>query len=99
MSAEGLARAVWAADAGNNDITGSMGEKMNDAGSASNPWKEELVTGFTADRIIRLMAAVLLGESTGHPAHPVLRGLLGTEDVVTADVDSNGNRSNVELGP
>jgi hypothetical protein len=34
--------AVWAAIAALNDIPGSMGEKLNDAGASANPWTEAL---------------------------------------------------------
>jgi hypothetical protein len=99
VTAQTCAAAVWNALAAQFNAPGSMGEKLNDAGSASNPWTEELVTGFTADRIMRLMAAVLLGKSSGHPDAPAFRDLLDTEDAVAADVDNDGNRSDVELGP
>jgi hypothetical protein len=62
-------------------------------------WAYEIVSGYSAERILRLMAAVLLGKSSGHPDAPAFRDLLDTEDAVAADVDSDGNRSSVELGP
>lgn len=36
--------AVWAAIASQNDIAGTMGEKLNDAGSSSNPWSDTTTT-------------------------------------------------------
>jgi hypothetical protein len=40
LSPAGLAGAVWAAVAATNNDAGSMGEKLNAAGSASNPWTD-----------------------------------------------------------
>lgn len=99
VTAESCAAAVWNALAARFDLTGTMGEKLNDAGSAVNPWTEELVDGFTADRIMRLMASVLLAKSSGHPSSPVFRDLLDADDAVSATVDGDGNRSDVDLGP
>jgi hypothetical protein len=38
FSADALARAVWDATASDFNLAGTMGEKLNDAGSAGNPW-------------------------------------------------------------
>lgn len=40
LSPAALAAAVWDSVAADFDAAGSMGEKMNDAGSASNPWSD-----------------------------------------------------------
>jgi hypothetical protein len=32
---------VWAANAAQNNEAGTMGEKLNDAGAAGNPWSAE----------------------------------------------------------
>lgn len=55
-------------------------------------------TGYTPRQTIRLMAAVLLGKSSGHPGSPVYRNMPDTADRVTATV-SSGNRSAVTLNP
>lgn len=57
--------AVWSALAASNNSPGTMGEKLNDAGSASNPWTEVLESGFTAAQILRLIAAATQGNATG----------------------------------
>ena len=65
FSADTLATAVWSAVASNNNNAGTMGEKLNDAGSASNPWTEVLTDGgYTAAELMRMFAAVLGGKST-----------------------------------
>jgi hypothetical protein len=63
LSPEGLAAAVWNAAAAESNAAGSMGEKLNDAGSASNPWTEVIESGFTAAEILRLLAAVAAGRT------------------------------------
>lgn len=47
LSPEGLADAVWAAPAVDNNAPGTMGEKLNDAGGAGNPWSAELASNNT----------------------------------------------------
>jgi len=75
-----------------------MGEKLNDAGSASNPWTEVLEGGYTAGDLQRLMAAALLGKLAGSPAGPIeITGVDGSTVRITAVVDSSGNRVSVVL--
>ena len=38
LTTSNVGQAVWAAVAAANNAAGTMGEKLNDAGSASNPW-------------------------------------------------------------
>ena len=40
-----MATAVWDVVAADHDTAGTMGEKMNDAGSASNPWSDTTTYG------------------------------------------------------
>lgn len=84
LTPEGLRDAVWNAIAANFDVPGSMGEKMNDAGSASNPWTEVIESGFTAAQILRLIASVIQGDATGlENGAPTFKGLDGVTDRVT----------------
>jgi len=93
LSPQSLAEAVWSAVAADNNVAGSMGEKLNDAGSASNPWTEVIESGFTAAEILRLIAAVIQGDATGlESGSPVFKGLNGTTDRVTATY-SGGTRT------
>lgn len=48
LSPESLASAVWNAEAALYDASGSMGEKMNAAGTAGDPWTTDLSTYTTA---------------------------------------------------
>lgn len=88
--------AVWAAIAAQNNTAGTMGEKLNDAGSAANPWTEVIESGYTAAQVLRLLAAVAAGELAGAPGGPIaIKGIDGTTVRVSATVDSNGNRTAV----
>ncbi len=85
--------AVWAAIATQNDTAGSMGEKLNDAGSASNPWTEVIESGYTAAQILKLIAAAVQGDASGlESGAPVFKGLDGTTDRITATY-SSGTRT------
>jgi len=75
-----VASAVWAATAATNNTVGSMGEKLNDAGSAANPWTEVIESGYTAADILRLLASHAAGMATGlEGATPRFKSLDGTK--------------------
>jgi hypothetical protein len=81
--------AVWSAIAASNNDPGTMGEKLNDAGSASNPWTEVIESGFTAAQILRLIAAAVQGNATGlEDGTPTFKGLDGATDRITATYNS-----------
>jgi hypothetical protein len=92
LSTTNVAGAVWGAIAAANNNAGTMGEKLNDAGSASNPWTEVIESGFTAAEILRLIAAVVQGDATGLTTSPDFKGLDGTTTRVAGTV-SGGNRT------
>ena len=85
--------AVWSAIAAQNNTSGSMGEKLNDAGSASNPWTEVIESGYTAAQILQLIAAAVQGDATGlESGTPTFKGLDGTTNRITATY-SSGTRT------
>lgn len=85
--------AVWSAIAASNNDAGTMGEKLNDAGSASNPWTEVIESGYTAAQILRLIAAAVQGNATGlEDGTPTFKGLDGTTDRIEATY-SSGTRT------
>lgn len=89
LSTANVGAAVWSALAASNNESGTMGEKLNDAGSASNPWTEVIESGYTAAEILRLLAAVAQGSATGlEGASPVFKSIDGTKDRVTATYDA-----------
>lgn len=79
LTPEGLRDAVWSAAAAAYNTAGTMGEKLNDAGSGSNPWTEVIEAGYTAAEILRILAAHAAGSATGlEGANPQFTGLDGT---------------------
>jgi hypothetical protein len=94
LTASTVAEAVWSAIAANNDTPDTMGEKLNDAGSASNPWTEVIESGFTAGEILKMLSAVMAGKSSGGGGATItFRDLADSKDRIVATVDSNGNRT------
>lgn len=101
LSPESLAAAVWNALAASFDAAGTMGEKINDAGSASNPWTEVIEGTYTAGELLRLLTAVAAGKSTivdlgGGLATVTFRDVNDIEDRVIADM-TNSERTTVTL--
>lgn len=94
LSPQNLANAVWSAIAASNNEVGSMGEKLNDAGSGSNPWTEVIEGGLTAADILRIILAVQAGKTTivntGPTTNTVtFRDLADTKNRVDADMDGS----------
>lgn len=88
-----VGQAVWSAIAATNNDAGTMGEKLNDAGSASNPWTEVIESGFTAAEILRLIAAAVQGNATGlEDGTPTFKSIDGNTDRITATY-SSGTRT------
>lgn len=91
-----VAAAVWAAIAGESNVAGSMGEKLNDAGSASNPWTEVIEAGLTAAELLRLLTAAMAGKVSGAGSGTItFRDLADSKARIVATVDSDGNRTAV----
>lgn len=98
LSTANVGQAVWGALAAANNNVGSMGEKLNDAGSASNPWTEVIESGYTAAEILRLLAAATAGKASGGGTTSIaLRSLADDKDRAVLTVDENGNRTAVTL--
>jgi hypothetical protein len=98
LTAGDVASAVWSSVASANDIAGSMGEKLNDAGSASNPWTEVIESGYTAEEILRLISSVLLGKVSGAgTGTETFRDINDTVDRVIVEATTEGNRTSVTL--
>lgn len=93
LTPEGLRDAVWNALSASYDANGTMGEKLNDAGSASNPWTEVIESGLTAAEILRLIAAAVQGSATGlESGVPVFKSIDESKDRITATY-SSGTRT------
>jgi hypothetical protein len=89
--------AVWGSLASLNNIAGTMGEKLNDAGSGSNPWTEVIESGYTAAEILRIITAYAAGAVTGGPASPAFKSLDGTKTRIGGTADADGNRTRSTL--
>jgi hypothetical protein len=78
LTTSNVGAAVWAAIAAENDVAGTMGEKLNDAGGGANPWTEVIESGYTAADILRLLAAYAAGSATGLNSNASFTGLDGS---------------------
>lgn len=93
LTTANVGEAVWSALAAANNTAGTMGEKLNDAGSAANPWTEVIESGYTAAEILRLIAAVVQGDATGlEDASVTFKSIDGTTNRITA-TQSSGTRT------
>lgn len=75
LTTSNVGQAVWAAVASANNEPGSMGEKLNDAGSASNPWTEDLSgaqTSGTAGWMLKIIQQILRNKTVTDPATGVM---------------------------
>lgn len=65
---------------------------------ASAVWAEALESGYTAQEIMRVMAAALAGEVSGAGTATVtIRDIADTTNRIVASVDGTGNRTSVTL--
>jgi hypothetical protein len=101
LSPEGLAAAVWNAAAASFNDVGSMGEKLNDAGSASNPWTEVIESGYTAAEVLRILMAVASGRTDitdlgGGSATVKFKSIDGTKDRIEATM-TGSERTTVSI--
>lgn len=100
LSTANVADAVWGALATANNTAGTMGEKLNDAGGAGNPWNTAIEGAFTAGELLRLVSAALAGKVSGAAGLTItFRDVNDTADRIVATVDADGNRSVVTLDP
>jgi hypothetical protein len=86
LTVDAIASGIWGASTVANNEAGSMGEKLNDAGSASNSWTEALEGSVTAGDMMRIITAVLAGNASGMDSNAVFKSLDGTKNRITATV-------------
>jgi len=99
LTTANVGQAVWAAVAAANNSAGTMGEKLNDAGSGSNPWTEVIEAGYSASDVLRLIAAVLLGNASGlEGGAQAFTGLDGSTERVSGTY-ADGERTITGLDP
>lgn len=101
--ADAIAAAVWNSIAADFNDAGTMGEKLNDAGSAANPWTEVIEGSLTATQVMRLLLAVAAGRTVitdngDGTATVAFRDQANTTDRVEATMDGS-ERTTVTLDP
>lgn len=101
LSPEKLASSVWSALASQHNQSGTMGEKLNGAGSAGNPWTEIIEGTYTAADLMRILASVASGKTTitdngNNTATVIFRDLNDTLDRVVVEMEGS-ERKNIEL--
>lgn len=94
----GVTAGITATGAMSADIV-VTGDLLTTANVGEAVWSAIIEAGYTADDVLKLISAVLLGESTGFATNPEFTGLDGATTRVAAALDSNGNRSSVVLNP
>lgn len=99
LSPENLARSVWEALASAYDTSGTMGEKLNAAGSAGDPLTGVIETGMTLREATQIMLSILAGKTTitdngDDTATVKFRDSNDTLDRVTAEM-SGSERTNM----
>jgi hypothetical protein len=80
----------------------STGDVLSTANVGQAVWQYLIESGFTAEEIIKLIAAVQLGETSGFNGGPTtgtFRDIANTKDRVIAVVDAHGNRTSITLDP
>lgn len=88
-SAFDIAQAVWKSNAASLNTTGTMGELLNVAGSAGNPWISTIEGTYTAGDILKLMIAVLAGKTSINDNVVTFRDINDTEDRIVATMDGS----------
>jgi hypothetical protein len=93
-SAFDIAQAVWNSNASALNIIGTMGELLNGAGSAGNPWISNIEGTYTAGDILKLMVSVLVGKTSISGSTVTFRDINDTKDRVVAEM-TNSERTTV----
>lgn len=102
LTTANVGQAVWSALAASNNDAGTMGEKLNDAGSASNPWTEVLESGMTAAEILRVILSGVAGDcevtDNGNGTYTIaFKSVNGTITRITGTANTAGERSGTTL--
>jgi hypothetical protein len=100
-SAFDITQEIWNAQSAQYNSSGTMGNKLNGAGSAGNPWTEVIESGLNAGEVMKIIAAVMAGKTiitkgTGHHATIIFRNINDTKDVLSASMDGS-ERTDISL--
>lgn len=84
---------------GNMDVDMVVtGTGLNTANVGGAVWNTLLEAGFTADLLLRIIAAATAGKVSGAPGSPVFRNVGDTKNQITGVADSSGNRTSATYG-
>jgi len=97
LSPQNLAAAVWDATASEYNTANTMGNKLNSAGAAADPWTVALEGTYTAADLMKIMSSVLAGKVTKIGDSYFFRDVNDTTDRVAAETDSDAQRLNVTI--
>ena len=94
LSPENLAAAVWNALSSAYETAGTMGEKLNAAGTAGDPWTGLIEGSLSAGDVMRILLSVAAGETTivdngGGYATVTFKSQDGTINRIVADMSSS----------
>jgi hypothetical protein len=101
LAATEIAAVVQDMLAGAPNIT-AIAVTSTGSGGAADPaavWNYEIISGFTAERLLRILAASVAGKVSGAPSNPVFRSVDDSQDQIYGTVDASGNRTAVSYGP
>lgn len=86
---------VYTIETGTSGLTPTEAAQLTDAATMAMP----IDGAHTAAQVMRILAAVAAGKSSGQPSSPVFRDLNDTVNRVTGTVDGSGNRTAVTVNP
>lgn len=94
LSVGAIVDGVWNAVAANYDDAGTMGEKLNAAGTAGDPWTGLIEGSLTAGDVMRILLSVAAGETTivdngGGAATVTFKSQDGTINRIVATMDGS----------
>jgi hypothetical protein len=75
------------------------GTGLSTANVGEAVWAKLITAGFTAEDVLRIIAAATSGKVSGGPGSPVFKDLDGTTTVITGVADSAGNRTTAIYTP
>ena len=87
---------------GIGELTGDItvtGTGLSTANVGDAVWAHVIESGFTAEQVMQIIAAVIAGKVSGGPGSPVFRNLPDTADRVSGTADSDGNRTDATYTP
>jgi hypothetical protein len=93
LTASSISEAVWSALASANDAAGTMGEKLNDAGSAGNPWAALLASNNDPDTFGKIIQDI---QNLVDELHR-LQGLNAAEPMTVTPTSRTAGDINLEI--